>query len=343
MRYILWVVLLLSACNLVDSCSLGQYLDPYNNLCTTWYCAAGKYYNGNSYVTSACVDCPEGSYTASKNLRVSCLFCASGTYQSATGKSVCTDCPAGAYRTETGATSCTSVDSCSAGYYKTTSQQCTTLTCVCSACTSGSYCPTGSTLQSSCPAGSYCSTTSTSVSCSAGTYCPAGSTVPIDCNAGNYCPTGSGSQTPCRAGGWSDAGASSCTYCPNGQAPVSTGSRTCAACAAGSYSQGGAPCASCSSTTYAVGTGNAACLTCGPGNYGDRTSCTQCMPGACPCVYVFNRVNSAVNVHARNPASGCVCADVAHSDRLRCSGGYPASCREDSNVYSSGNYLYGEL
>ena len=231
-------------CMQQNTCQYNEYCPGDDN---HYYCSCSC--TSTQYVSSVCT-------AAANRVCVECssVSCAAGTKQTGlcggTDPGTCTPCLAGssypsARTRQIGLNGCTY-------------------------CTYGTYQPASG--QPNC------------ISCAAGTYNNVNNvytTACKTCASGTFSGTGKSSCTSCTTGGWSDAGASSCTYCPNGQAPVSTGSRTCAACAAGSYSQGGAPCASCSSTTYAVGTGNAACLTCGPGNYGDRTSCTQCTPGIC--------------------------------------------------------------
>ena len=229
-------------CMQEDTCQFNEYCPGDDN---GYYCSCSC--TSTQYVSSVCT-------AAANRVCVECssVSCAAGTKQTGlcggTDPGTCTPCLAGssypsARTRQIGLNGCTY-------------------------CTYGTYQPASG--QPSC------------ISCAAGTYNNvnnAYTTACKTCASGTFSGTGKSSCTSCAIGGWSDAGASACTYCPNGQAPVSTGSRTCVACAAGSYSQGGAPCVSCSSGTYAQGTGNAACLTCGAGNYGNTTSCSPCYAG----------------------------------------------------------------
>ena len=169
-------------CASIFSCTtdIGYYRDS-STTCSQTPCTnkpANSYYTGSSSVllVSNCAWMCNTGYTDTGS---SCVWQCPGGQSG----NPCSNCPSGSYKMGFNANPCTTVTSCSAGYYKTTTTGCNAQTCVCPACTAGNYCLAGATSQTPCPAGSYCPDQTAASSCPAGNYCPAGSTSATACMA----------------------------------------------------------------------------------------------------------------------------------------------------------------
>uniref|UniRef100_A0A7S2D0A1 Tyrosine-protein kinase ephrin type A/B receptor-like domain-containing protein n=1 Tax=Florenciella parvula TaxID=236787 RepID=A0A7S2D0A1_9STRA len=233
---------------------------------------------GVSDVTGQCYECPAGRYDDNSTTSHECVWCAVGTYQSASGQTSCDDCAEGtlSYADRTNCGACdkgeyayndTACESCPFGRYAPTAQE-----DECLLCSEGFY--TGVAISASTCSG-----------CDAGKYAAEGSVNCTECEAGTYSTSKSETCTDCEAGTYSaSTGEGSCTSCVPGYYQASTKQTACEQCVAGTIApaNGATSCIECDSGTYATA-GASSCTKCDGGSYSNTTggagSCEQCTSG----------------------------------------------------------------
>lgn len=277
-------------------CPVDFVGDPFNAGCVV-QCPVGQYATN----TTACSDCPEGTYTNTTGSTV-CLPCAAGTYSNLVGSSSadnCSPCLTGGY-SELGATYC---GLCVHGYtndpYVVNYDNTTCFPCdlgqygyygVCYDCQPGQYSVDPVAKQcTACPPGYYSTALGSlfCTACPAGTYSRGGVSSCTACNAGYYSPSASKDCLKC-APGTSTNGLTAqpnCTACSPGNFVSKSASQNCFACAPGTYSntQGTAYCPRCPSGTFSSTSGATSCTQCGSG-VASSTGSAQCQ--ACAAGYV---------------------------------------------------------
>ncbi|CAG9331890.1 unnamed protein product [Blepharisma stoltei] len=243
-------------------CPIGYYCESSSS--TPAFCPSGTVGLSEGLTSSsACTDCPTGSYCSTPGLLVpdgSCTqgySCDSGSSSSTPTGSDCTaggycepgfpakrNCPPGSYNPNEGAKDVSWCLPCTAGYYCLGSESDIST----NLCAAGYYCPTGSfwSKQNITPSGSYTTSgqytytqcalpqynpiyaQSTCIDCPQGFYCNAnGMTDPIVCPVGSYCITNQSYYTQCPIGTFNPRLAltqqSDCLYCLQGYFCPTTG------------------------------------------------------------------------------------------------------------------------
>ncbi|KAL0230075.1 hypothetical protein PCE1_003639 [Barthelona sp. PCE] len=176
-------------------CTAGYYCPESTTNGNDNACPAGTYSSATDLTaSSACTDCPEGSYCPMASTAP--IDCPAGSYSNSTNTEsigpgsypACQLCPAG-YRCPLN-----TVDpiECGVGYYSDDGAT------SCIDCPQGKYCPSNSTTLDDitntylCPAGKYCDLNTDHVptvgenSCPIGKYCVEATVLPTDCPAGRY-------------------------------------------------------------------------------------------------------------------------------------------------------------
>ena len=274
------------------NCAAG-YESKYEGMVKCTPCAMGFYGTGDRDDTSACQQCPAGTYSQqiSSTTIEDCEECPAGFFSQ--GDKPCEQCPAGQYQANTAQSSC---DLCPAGTYLESTGAKSEGECL--PCNPGTFSATaGSVTCTQCAAGSYAAAErlEACVQCPVGTISTVvGSQTEDDCLP---CPAGSTSDgegkttcTPCAAGSYRTAESAECVPCPAGtysNVPGASSEAACLPCPAGSFSNlvGQTVCTQCAAGTYQAVLGSTECVGCPAGTSsgvdGAETSstCQPCAPG----------------------------------------------------------------
>jgi hypothetical protein len=167
----------LKACN---PCAVGTIIATDSHMtgaCTA--CDNGQY---APLASSACYDCPAGSYGSTTQI-CTCTKCGAGKYRTAvkaTASSDCTPCGIGKYSIVVGSASANNCYPCPLGTYSASA----TGVSICTDCAAGKYSSWGAAVCTNCPAGKYSTAAASTVclDCAAGTTCAAGATTCGSCS-----------------------------------------------------------------------------------------------------------------------------------------------------------------
>ncbi len=269
----------------VDECATGNGGCDANAACANTIggrtCACDPGFAGDGL---SCVACADGEVQPASG-QLACAVCPEGSYDD--GSEVCATCPAGEVQPDPGQIACVA---CPAGFIDDDTE-------VCAACPAGSVQPSaGQTACSVCAAGTYADGTEVCAGCAVGsvqptagqtscTACPPGrfddgDEVCGSCAAGSVKPgAGAGSCTACLAGTYDD-GTEVCAGCAVGSVQPTAGQTSCTACPPGWFDDGDEVCGSCAAGSVKPGAGAGSCTACLAGTYDDGTEvCAGCAPG----------------------------------------------------------------
>ena len=310
------------------------------------HCVAGQYNSGTG--KGACTACLAGTASTTVGATSSsvCKSCAAGLYSEETGAGACKSCGTGTYGTETGATTVAGCQKCLAGQYEdnkagTKCKRCqvgyfmnastvgASSNSLCQPCSAGKYGTEKGAVSTNgcrlCPSGRYNENSGASTFQLACIQCNPGSfsvhpgaiseTFCTSCVAGTYntehgsnasshclrCPLGTSSSSkrssydsciPCRAGFYaSNAGSKTCASCMSGkfsESTTGTSSDVCHNCPHGWYQselgqRGCVPCAIGSFSNKTAASSSESCQLCRMGKFAAVASgasiCIDCLAG----------------------------------------------------------------
>ncbi len=201
--------------------------------CVAWTtCDAGEHVveEGSASRDRTCAGCTSGSFSAEENAHacVAWTRCEAGSYVTregdATGDRECASCPSGTYTSGPNQSVCVPREGCAPGSVQTAPGT-STMPPTCARCAAGAYCPGGDLPSTACDADSWDDDADPATACVARTECVAGTHV---AHAGSE--VGDRSCAPCAAGTFSaTSNAPSCalwTVCPAGEVEAAPGSST---------------------------------------------------------------------------------------------------------------------